>query len=114
SNVGGMNYQAVVFVSRWRRVNIILPLEAFVLWVSKNCSHERPFNFWCLRLGREKGGEREHRLLLWVRKMLRRESTFLGESRLCAIVLYRGAGIVPDMRGYAPREKSGVFRLCKK
>src|ERR1051325_6161138 len=65
-------------------------------------------------LEREKGGEREHRLLLWVRKMLRRGSTFLGESRLCAIAFYKKAGIMPDRRVYRTREKSGVFRFCQK
>src|SRR5258706_14931929 len=46
--------------------------------------------------------------------MLRRESIFLGESRLCAIVLYKRAGIVPDVRVYIHRGKSGVSRLCKR
>ncbi len=87
---------------------MILHLEAFVLWVSKNCNQERLFNFGSA-LGREKGGEREHRLLLWVRKMLRRGSTSLGESRLCAIAFYKRAGIMPDRGVYRTREKSGVF-----
>ena len=32
---------------------MILRLEAFALWVNKNCSDEWLFNFWRLRLGGE-------------------------------------------------------------